>query len=234
MRPDVAVAGRLAVAALCLGLLGLASGTASAQYGWRDRAAQILPWENSRVRVSHIAVDPGSSLPDDEGVGRVLVYLTAGPDGTVPAEAVWQPAGEKDVRNRGRLRLEALAIELKDVAGVPRGETPPETLVVTREMQVSTLVDNPRVLVTKHRYAPHTVYAPLHFHTEDVLVVYLRGGHSWPLARSSDVGWIGGWTRGWDASRVRRGDVEVIPANTFHTLGNAGGDPIEFLLIFPR
>jgi hypothetical protein len=208
----------------------------SAQYGWRERTGQQLPWENSRLRVSHIAVEPGRNLPDDAGVGRVLVYLTAGPDGTVLPEAVWQPAAQGEVRNAGRLRLEALAIELKDAAAVTPGGTPPETLVATREMQVSTLVDNPRVLVTKHRYAPNTVYAPLHFHTQDLVIVYLRGGHPWPVSGSWDGGWIAGgaWTAGWDASRVRRGDVEVIPANTFHTLGNAGGDPIEFLLIFPR
>lgn len=204
-------------------LLLLTGAPADAQYDWRDLAGEQA-WENARFRVSHVTVDPGSTLAPGEGLGRVMVYLTAGPEGLALPEAVWQ-AEAGDIRNEGSRPFEALAIEVKDVALAASEGTPPETLVDTPEMQVTTLVDDPRVLVTRHRYAPNTMYAPLHFHEEDVVVVYLRGGYTWPM----DGTWGGAWT-----SRVRRGDVDVIPANTYHAIGNAGGDPIEFLMIFPR
>jgi hypothetical protein len=93
----------------------------------------------------------------------------------MPAEAVWQAAGAGAVQNRGPVRLEALAIELKDARGVSTG-TPGEALDAQYGVEVSPLIDNERVLVMKHRYAPTAYGGPLHFHSEDVLVVYLRGG----------------------------------------------------------
>jgi quercetin dioxygenase-like cupin family protein len=205
-----------------LGLIALFADPATAQYGRWDRTGQPIPWENDRVRVSQIAIEPGSNMPAGTGAGRVLVYLTAGPDGAMAPEAVWQTGAEGDLPNRGRVRLEALAIDLKEAPSAPSDGTPPETLPTTDDMEVSTLVDNPRVLVTRHRYAPNTSYGAEHFHGQDVLVVYLRGGYTWPI-----------WGT-WGASPVRRGEVDVIPANTFHALGNAGSDPLEFLLIVPR
>ena len=205
-----------------LALIAIAVEPAAAQYGRSERAGLPLPWENDRIGVSWISVDPGRGVPAGAGAGRVLVYLTAGPDGVMAPEAVWQSAGEGEAPNRGGVRLEALAIDVKDAPAASAGETPLEALPATDDMKVWTLVDNPRVLVTRHRYAPGTYYNAPHFHEQDVLVVYLSGGSSWPLSG------------GWGANRVRRGDVDVIPANTFHPLGNAGGDPIEFLLIVPR
>jgi hypothetical protein len=204
-------------------LAALLAEPTAAQYGRpASGAVQQLSWENNRIRLSRISVEPGRTVPAEAGADRVLVYLTAGPDGMMPAEAVWQPAGTGDIQNRGKVRLEAIAIELKTVTPGVAGGTPPEALAASYGMDVSPLIDNPRVLVTKHRYAPYTFAGPLHFHTEDMLVVYLRGGHTWPAAG------------GWGAYRVRRGEVDVIPANTFHTLANAGTDPLEFLAIIPR
>lgn len=205
-----------------LALIAFGVEPAAAQYGRRDAERQPLPWENDRFAVSRISVEPGGGVPAGAGAGRVLVYLTAGPDGMLASEAVWQTAGEGDLPNRGGLRLEALAIDVKEAPATASGRTPPETLFTREDMEVATLVDNPRVLVTKHRYAPYRYYAAPHFHDQDVLVVYLRGGASWPVSGT------------WGASSVRRGDVEIVPANTFHALGNAGTDPLEFLLIVPR
>ena len=56
----------------------------------------------------------------------------------------------------------------------------------------------------------------------NAVIVYLHGGYTWLP------------TAGWDTYRVRRGDIDVLPANTIHTFGNAGGDPLEFLAIFPK
>jgi quercetin dioxygenase-like cupin family protein len=206
-------------AALALGVL-LAEPT-GAQYSGPSAAGRLdVPWENNRVRLTQLSVEPGATLP--AGGNQVLVYLTADPDGKLPAEAVWQPAGAGAVQNRGRVRLEAIAIELKDVPQGAVSGTPVEAVDSNYGVDVSPLIDNARVLVTKHRYGPIAYGGPLHFHGQDVLVVYLRGGYTWPV------------TGFWGASRVRRGDVEVIPANTLHRLGNAGSDPLELLVIVPR
>jgi quercetin dioxygenase-like cupin family protein len=194
----------------------------SAQY--ERRAVEPLPdgWENDRLRLSRVTAEPGAAIAGSDA-DRILIYLTADPGGRIaPAEAVWQPAGSGDLENSARTRVEAIAIELKPATAQPVRGTPPEALPVSRRAEVRHLIDNPRVLVTKNRYTPATYVDRLHFHPEDILVVYLRGGYTWPAVPA------------WGPSRVRRGEVDVIPANTFHTLGNAGGDPLEVLVIAPR
>lgn len=217
MKPYSPVSVSPVLAALALAVL-LADPIA-AQYSRHGQGRLQVPWENNRLRLTQISVAPGATLP--AGGNQVLVYLTADPDGRMPAEAVWQPTGAGAVQNRGPARLEAIAIELKDTRGAASG-TPGEALDAQYGVDVSPLIDNERVLVMKHRYGPIAYGGPLHFHSEDVLVIYLRGGYTWPLA---DL---------WGASRVRRGEVDVIPANTLHRLGNAGGDPLELLVIVPR
>jgi quercetin dioxygenase-like cupin family protein len=216
-------AGSSILIVAALGFVTLLAPPLAAQYPHYDRLrgnAQRLPWENNRVRLSQISVAPGTQLA--AAGNRVLVYLTADPDGRMPAEAVWQPASAGAVQNRGPARLEAIAIELKDApSGASRG-TPPEALDPEPLVTVTPLIDNERVVVTKHRYEPGSYAGPLHFHSEDLLVVYLRGGYSWSFAGM------------WGAMPFRRGDVEVIPANTLHRLGNAGSDPLELVVIVPK
>ena len=197
---------------------------ASAQYGQvSSTTLRLSEWENNRLRLRRIAVDPGASARAEGGVDRVLIYLTANQDGNMPdAEAVWQPAGSPDLQNRGALKLEALAVDLKAASAAASGGTPPEALHTSYRAEVKTLIDNARVLVTKHRYAPTTFVDPPHFHSDDMLVVYLQGGYTWPM--SGD----------WGSYRVRRGEVDIVPANSLHALGNAGSDPLEFLVILPR
>lgn len=196
----------------------------AAQYARPSATVQESEWENNRLRLRRIAVDPGASARPDAGVDRVLVYLTANQDGKMPeAEAVWQPAGSGDLQNRGALKLEALAIDLKPGSPGGGGGTPPEGMRSSSYgAELWPIIDNDRVLVTKHRYAPTTFVDPPHFHSDDMLVVYLQGGYTWPV--------LGGW----GSYRVRRGEVDVVPANAMHTLGNAGSDPLEFLVIMPR
>jgi len=197
---------------------------ASAQYGeMSSTTLRLSDWENNRLRLRRIAVDPGASARAEGGVDRVLIYLTANQDGNMPdADAVWQPAGSPDLQNRGARKLEALAVDLKAASAAASGGTPPESLHTSYRAEVKTLIDNARVLVTKHRYAPTTFVDPPHFHSDDMLVVYLQGGYTWPV--------FGGW----GAYQVRRGEVDIVPANSLHTLGNAGSDPLEFLVILPR
>ncbi len=211
---------RIPMLVTAAGVAALLIAPVQAQYGVSSAGGLQLPFENNRVRITQLSVAPGATLPAP--ANRVLVYLTADADGRMPAEAVWQSADAGAMQNRGPVRLDAIAIEFKDV---PRGSsagTPPEALDKQYGVDVSTVIDNPRVLVTRQRYGPTAYGAPLHLHPEDVIVVYLRGGYTWPGA---DL---------WGASRVRRGDVDVIPANTLHRLSNAGSDPLEFLTIVPR
>ena len=198
-RPPVSRAS--IVALLAVGLAG--SPPVNAQtYPSMAAHPRDLP-ETSRVRVSH-------------------VYFTADPEGKLAPEAVWQPADTAAAQNRGPRRVEALAIELKDAPASGERATPPEAFADDYGGTVTTLIDNPRVLVLKRRYTPNSYAAPFHFHGGDVLVVYLRGGYTWPLDGSPG------------AVRVRQGDVDLVPANTIHTLANAGPDPLEMLVVIPR
>jgi quercetin dioxygenase-like cupin family protein len=90
-------------------------------------------------------------------------------------------------------------------------------------MRAQNLILNDRVSVTKERRPggwPGSV-DPLHFHPQDAVVIHLRSGYTWPTT----------WSSGPDS--VRRGDVRIVPGNVLHTSGNAGSDPLEFLLIIP-
>ena len=211
---------RIPMLVAAVGFAALLAAPMGAQYGTPQAGGLQLPFENNRVRITELSVAPGASLP--AAANRVLVYLTADADGRMPAEAVWQGAEAGTMQNRGPVRLEAIAIEFKDAPRGPGAGTPPEALDAQYGVDVSTVIDNPRVLVTRQRYGPIAYGAPLHLHPEDVIVVYLRGGYTWPGA---DL---------WGASRVHRGDVDVIPANTLHRLSNAGSDPLELLTIVPR
>jgi quercetin dioxygenase-like cupin family protein len=220
MKPRSSLSAFPIFAAIALAALLAEPTAAQYEYGRAGGSLPDLPWENNRVRITQLSVVPGATLP--AAGNQVLVYLTAGPDGRLPAEAVWQSAGAGAIQNRGPGRLEAIAIELKEVPQRVGGGTPPEAHDAQYGVDVSTVIDNERVLVMKHRYGPIAYGGALHFHPEDVLVVYLRGGYKWPL---------GGF---WGSFRVRRGDVDVVPAHTFHRLNNAGSDPLELLLIVPK
>lgn len=208
-----------------LGLMVLSPGPAAAQYGQESLAKQYESgWENDRLRVRRISVEPGAQAPVQRDEDRVVVFLTADLQGRMPpAEAIWQAAGAQELENRGRLRVEAVLIEVKNVPASAPGVTPPEVLSMADAVDVRLLIDNPLVIVTKLRYFPG-VYAvgPRHFHPQDAVIVYLRGGYTWLPYFA------------WGPYRVRRGDIDVLPANTFHRFSNAGGDPLEFLVIFPK
>jgi quercetin dioxygenase-like cupin family protein len=201
-------------------------GSAAAQYADRS-SGYALPWENSRIRVNRVSVEPGATLPSS--ADRVLVYLTADASGRMPAEAVWQPTGGAAGQNSGRTRLEGVAIDFKDAPAVRLDGTPPEALTPAAgyssydsPVQVTVLVDNPRVLVAKHRYPPNTYNGQLHFHPQDIVLLYLRGGYA-PAVDGM-----------WGLYRVRRGDVDIVPANTMHTVSNPGSDPLELLVVVPK
>ena len=207
-------------------------GTVAAQPG---AAISQNIWENDRMQVQRATLAPGETLSRESTGGSVIVFLTADLDGRIPAaEAAWRDPGPVMMENRGRARFEALFVDLKSSATHAGGVTPPEVarafgtiaphvLAGSYEMttRAQNLIVHDRVSVTKERYAATWPVDPLHFHLQDGVVIYLRGGYIWPAA----------WFEG--PEHVRRGDVRVIPGNVLHTPGNAGSDPLEFLLIFP-
>ncbi len=210
-------------------------GAVSAQSG--DVASQGV-WENDRLQVRRISLAPGERLTGESTGGSVVVFLTADLDGRMPqAEAAWRDPGPVTMENRGLGRFEALVVDLKGTATRSGGVTPPEVVRATATvaprggfgetyatmMRAQNLILNDRISVTKERRPgglPGSV-DPLHFHPQDAVVIHLRGGYIWPT-----TGFFG-------PDSVRRGDVRIVPGNVLHTSGNAGNDPLEFVLIIP-
>jgi hypothetical protein len=207
-------------------------GTVAAQTG--GTASQTI-WENDRIQVRRVTLAPGERLSGDSTGGSVIVFLTADLDGRIPpAEAAWRDPGPVTMENRGRARFEALVVDLKGSATRSGGVTAPEVVrasgtvapsvsdgMYANMMRAQSLIVNDRISVTKERYSFPSSVDPLHFHPQDSVVIYLRGGYIWPT------------TSFYGPDRVRRGDVRVLPGNVLHTTGNAGSDPLEFLLIIP-
>ena len=207
-----------------LGLLVLVPASAAAQYSPASLSERYgAGWENDRLRVQAISIDPGTEVPASDA-NRVFVFMTADLEGRAPAaEAVWAPAGTVVSENRGTRPVEALMIELKDSPPVTYGGTAPEALESTGPADIRLLIDNPQVTVARHRYATNAyVDAPWHFHPQDLVVVYLRGGYAWPLYG------------GWGSYRVRRGDIDVVTANTLHAFSSVGSEPAEFLVVVTK
>jgi hypothetical protein len=206
--------------------------TVAAQSG---AAASHSVWESDRMRVQWVSLAPGDRLSRESTDGSVIVFLTTDLDGRMPAaEAAWQDPGPVTMENRGRARFEALVVDLKGSAPRSGRMTPPEVVRASGPvgpsafagtygtlMQAQNLIWNDRVSVTKERYASTWSADPMHFHPQDAVVIYLRAGYIWPT------------TSFYGPEYVRRGDVRIVPGNVLHTTGNAGSDPLEFLLIIP-
>jgi mannose-6-phosphate isomerase-like protein (cupin superfamily) len=221
-----------AVLAVFVGSSSPFSGTVAAQSG---RTPSEAIWENDRMQVHRVTLAPGERLSGDSPAGSVIVFLTADLDGRIPpAEAAWHAPGPVTMENRGGARFEALVVSLKGGATRSGGATAPEVVRASQAVAPSVnagmyatmdraqnLIVNDRISVTKERSGSPWPTDPLHFHPQDSVVIYLRGGSIWP-------------TTFWHApDRVRRGDVRVVPGNVLHMTGNAGSDPLEFLLIIP-
>jgi quercetin dioxygenase-like cupin family protein len=225
---SAAVAFAALLISTTLGLDAQSTGSASPQ----------SVWESDRLRIDRISLAAGETLAADSPAGSVIVFLTADLDGRMPQnEAMWRDPGAANMVNHGRSRFEALMIGFKGEMPRSTGGTPPEVVRASGMLtnmrdygasygtmaEARILIRNDRVSVTKLRY-PADSYGyvdPVHFHPQDAVAVYLTGGYTWPTP----------WYYGPD--RVRRGDVRIVPGNVYHNVGNAGSDPLEFLLIIP-
>ena len=199
----------------------------AAQYGQASgRRLSASAWDNGRLRVRTVSVEPGARLaaPQD-GADRILVFLTGDFDGRMPAaEAIWQPAGGVEPENRGRLRVDAIVVDVKPGPGSTADGTPIEAVPSHDSPAVRVLIDNPSVEVMRLRYRPYPwTYDPPHAHLQDALVVYLSGGATW----SPFTAWG-------SSERVHRGEFDVIPARTSHSFASAGGDSLDLLMILAK
>jgi quercetin dioxygenase-like cupin family protein len=205
-------------------MAGTFAGGVSAQYAERDRASRYpAEWENDLFRVRRIAIAPRAQAATEADDDRVLVFLSAGLDGRMPAaDAVFQPRGSRPLENLGGTLFEAISIGLKDGPESRASATPPEAVPLTDDTDVRTLIDNPRVIVLKVRYRSTAYGGPQHFHPKDALVIYLGRGYTWAANGM------------WGSYRVSRGDIDLVPAHTLHSFGNAGSDPLDVLVIVPK
>lgn len=227
------------VAVMLFALFGTVLGPAGETQEPRttDQPALSVAFEDDQVRVLHVVLDPGESTEIRGSPGGVLVYLTADLDGRIPAaEAAWQPEGTTTLSNRARTRFEGILVELPAPKSPTPSALPPEAtwkyesldqvgylgLHRAERPRVATVIDNPRVLVTRHRVVPWVRTERFHMHRREVVLVYLAGGT------------IRGSTGGPGVRRVRRGEFDVLPANLLHAFRNEGNDPMDFVMIAPK
>ena len=194
-----------------------------------DPSHYRVEFEDEHVRVLRVRLEPGREVMAHDHPDAVLVYFTADLHGRMPpAEAQWQPAGVHEPENAARTWFEAVLVELKQAA--PQ-EAPPAAVAQEADpywvgTRVTRLLDNAKVTVSKYRLAPMARGELRPYHLNEAVIVYLRGGY---LVGST--GRFGPYRDYNDRPKVRRGQVEVLPANTPFGLASMGNDPIEFVEI---
>jgi quercetin dioxygenase-like cupin family protein len=188
-------------------------------------------FESDQLRVQHVSLAPGERTELRDHENALLIPFTADLDGRIsPGDLTWHVAGTTSLENRGARTFHGILVELTASPPERPASLPPEVAAdrvpdyrpVHRieGHRVHTLLDNPRVLVTRHRLPAWQRQAePKHVHPREVVLVYLKGGE------------ISGSTGRLGARSARRGEFDVLPANVPHAFRNAGNDPLEFLMI---
>jgi hypothetical protein len=223
-------------------ILALSIGVLQLSAPQQDLRRYQVEWENDALRIVRVILQPGQRATTESSSGAVMIFLTADLNGRMPpSEAAWQEPGPIELENHGPARFEAIIIQFKQsfLQGAP---TPAvqrayparsgatawpihaiEWPIYSEPVKSQTLIDTPRLSVTKERYPVTTFLDPVRGDPNDIVVVYLRGAYVW-----SAEPWYPA------AVRVHRGDVRVLPANALYTLSNAGSDPSEFIVVARR
>ena len=191
-----------------------------------DPSHYRVEFEDEHVRVLRVRLEPGREVMAHDHPDAVLVYFTADLQGRMPpAEAEWQAASVHEPENAARTWFEAVLVELKQAA--PQEAAPS---AVAKEAdpygmgtRVTRLIDNARVTVSKYRLAPMARGERRPCHLNEAVIVYLRGGYM-----ADATGRFGPY---YDRLKVRRGQLEVLSADTPYRLSSMGYDPIEFVVI---
>jgi hypothetical protein len=194
--------------------------------------------ETDTVRIARVILAPGARVTTESRAGAVIVFLTADPDGRLPAsEAAWQAPGSIQLENRGPARFEAVLVQFKTAPGASpqreyataaRGIWPAYAMgeypsSYFDRIRSAALIDTPEVQVTRLRYPGTSYVEPPRVDAGDTVVVYLRGGYAWPVEPDY---------RG--PARVHRGDARLIPANTPYALANPSSDASELIVVARR
>lgn len=188
-------------------------------------------FESDQVRLHRLQLAPGARLELPDHPDALLIPFTLDLDGRIAHDRpTWLAAGTTTLANHAATPFSGMLVELTAPPSDMPASLPPEVVAdrIARyswpyrmeRLRVRTIVDNPRVLVTKHSlpaWQPRT--EPKHWHAREVVLVYLTGGE------------IVGAARRLGARRVRRGEFDVLPANVPHASGNLGNDPVEFLMV---
>ena len=186
-----------------------------------------VEFADDQVRVWRVTLGPYEKGAMHSQPDGVLVFLTADLQGKMPgAEAQWEPAGPYELENLANTSFEAVLVELLKP---PSSQPSPLTLSYATgpfyypisRPAVTRLIDSERVSVSRHRFPGAARGDNLHAHATDTVIVYLSGGEM-------------SGTTGHGPGRARRGQVDVLRANTLHQFANLGFDPIEFVVIHPK
>ncbi len=186
-----------------------------------------LVLENASVRVLHVNVAPGARTIPHEHPDTVVVALSGarvkftGADGkpvevALKAEqASWAPAEKHSGENLEKTPVEVILVELK-------GSRPATAKVPTSrpEMKITSLIDNPRVMVYKAVTAPDFHEAAGSTHDFDQVVISLGDSDGMMVNVEGKV-----------KNQWKRGDVLFIGRGMKHESKNNSGKPLDVIVV---
>lgn len=191
-----------------------------------DPAHYKVAFENSSVRVLRINYGPGEKSKPHQHPENIVIPLGAStvqfttPDGKseertlASEEAMYAPAETHTPATSSTGRVDALLIEFKGAAGTA-------TLPTSREgMKVKVLAEGPRAVAVRATADPTFHEPPGSKHEYDQVVVALGPSQvSVSLdGKPAKTSWA-------------RGDVLFIGRGVPHESKNAGGKPVEFIVV---
>jgi beta-alanine degradation protein BauB len=186
-----------------------------------------LVLENSSVRVLHVSVAPGAKTTTHEHPDTVIVALSSakvkftGADGKPVEvalkadEASWAPAEKHSGENLGKTPVDVILVELK-------GSKPATATIPTNrpDMQITPLIDNPRVMVYKAVTAPDFHEAAGSTHDFDQVVIALGDSDGMMVNVDGQV-----------KNQWKRGDVLFIGRGMKHESKNSSGKPFDVIIV---
>jgi quercetin dioxygenase-like cupin family protein len=186
-----------------------------------------VAFENASIRVLKVHAVPGGKTPTHSHPENLVVPLSEGkirfttPDGKtveppLPNEsATFSPAETHMGMNIGKTPLDAIVVEFKSAA------KPTGTLPSTRDnLSIKVLAESPRAVAYRATADPKFHEPAGSKHDFDQIVIALAPSQM-SLAMEGKPA-ITKWARG---------DVQFIPRGVAHESQNAGGKPIDFIII---
>lgn len=212
-----------------LGLILLSSSAAAQDPATVSPGTYKVVLDNETVRVFRVSGPAGSKVPMHSHPDHLAIALAPGKVHIIPKEgkpetldmanetAQYVPAGAHESANVGSAPLDAIVIELKAAPGKA-------ALPTTRErMNMKVLAEGPKAVVYRVTADPAFQEPAGTSHDYAQVIIALA-----PAEMSLSVGGKppkSGWSRG---------DVEFIGRGVPHESTNAGGKPVDFMLVAIR